>query len=68
MRLPDGVGPDIGRADEPEHMDRAHRNQRLYETLRAMGLYVVPVKSREDGGGIEYLYVAAMPPRPEHCL
>ena len=24
----------------PEHMDRWSRNQRLYETLRGMGLYV----------------------------
>jgi len=67
MKIPDGIGPDIA-PDEPEHMDRAHCNQRLYETLKGLGLYVYPVKSREDGGGIEYMYVAVKPPRPEVCF
>ena len=32
----------------PEHMDEASRNQRLYETLKGMGLFVEPVPMRNN--------------------
>jgi len=43
--------------DEPPlHMDTASRNERLYETLLKMGLYVEPVKG--PSGGISKFIVS----------
>jgi len=60
--------PQAAQRDAPLSMDRASRNQRLYDALLALGLYVVPMKSREERGGIEYMIVATAPPRPEVCF
>ena len=47
----------------PEHMDRWARNQRLYETLKGMGLYVVPIPEIDDPSKIAQLVVSAdLPP------
>lgn len=43
----------------PEHMDRWSRNQRLYETLKGMGLYVVPIPEDHDPAKIRHLVVSA---------
>lgn len=42
----------------PEHMDRWSRNQRLYETLKGMGLYIVPIPEKDDPTRINHLVVA----------
>jgi hypothetical protein len=52
------------RDQAPEHMDQWIRNERLYAKLRDEGLYVVPVFSDEERGGVEYLMVSVAPPRP----
>jgi hypothetical protein len=39
----------------PEHMSRQHRTDRLYETLKGMGLYVTPIYV---DGEIDSLHVA----------
>lgn len=44
---------------EPEHMDRGSRNQRLYETLKGMGLYVVPIPDKDDPSQIVEMIVSA---------
>lgn len=47
----------------PEHMDRWTRNQRLYETLKGMGLFVVPIPEADDPSKISQLLVSAdLPP------
>ena len=43
----------------PEHMDRWSRNQRLYETLKGMGLYVSPIPESTDPTKIKEMIVAA---------
>lgn len=43
----------------PEHMDRWSRNQRLYETLKGMGLYVSPIPEPDDPTKIREMIVAA---------
>jgi len=43
----------------PDHMDRWPRNQRLYETLKGMGLYVSPILEPGDPTKIRELMVAA---------
>jgi hypothetical protein len=40
-------------------MDRWSRNQRLYETLKGMGLFVSPVPEEDDPTKIRYLIVSA---------
>lgn len=40
-------------------MDRWSRNQRLYETLKGMGLYVSPVPEPDDPTKIREIIVAA---------
>jgi hypothetical protein len=46
-----------------EHMDRWSRNERLYETLKSMGLYVSPIPESDDPTKIRYMIVAAdLPP------
>lgn len=48
---------------EPDHMDRWTRTQRLYEHLLSLGLWVEPIYSTEERGGMEYLRVGVSPPR-----
>jgi hypothetical protein len=48
-----------------EHMDRWSRNQRLYETLKGMGLFVSPVPEEDDPTKIRYLIVSAGLPTAE---
>jgi hypothetical protein len=43
----------------PEHMDRWSRNQRLYETLKGMGLFVSPIPEPSDPTKIKEMIVAA---------
>ena len=43
----------------PEHMDRWSRNQRLYETLKGMGLYVSPIPEDHDPTKIREMIVSA---------
>ncbi len=43
----------------PEHMDRWSRNQRLYETLKGMGLFVIPIPEPDDPTKIKEMIVAA---------
>jgi hypothetical protein len=43
----------------PEHRDRWSRNQRLYETLKGMGLYVSPMPEPDDPTKIREMIVAA---------
>jgi hypothetical protein len=40
-------------------MDKWARNARLYERLKAEGLFVAPVYEAEMPGGIDYLLVSA---------
>lgn len=40
---------------QPEHMDRWSRNERLYQTLKGMGLFVSPIL---DERGIDSLLVS----------
>jgi hypothetical protein len=49
----------------PLHMDAASRNERLYETLLKMGLYVEPIPDKE--GRIYHFIVSVdyAPPRIE---
>jgi hypothetical protein len=44
-------------------MDHWTRNARLYERLKAEGLFVDPVYDAERPGGIEYLRVSSATPR-----
>ena len=41
-----------------EHMDSGSRNARLYETLKGMGLYVIPVFLDGDQNQIDHFHVA----------
>ena len=43
----------------PEHMDRWSRNQRLYETLKGMGLFVSPIPEPGDPTKIREMIVSA---------
>jgi hypothetical protein len=43
----------------PEHMDRWSRNQRLYETLKGLGLFVSPIPEPNDPTKIKEMIVAA---------
>lgn len=43
----------------PERMDQWSRNDRLYETLKGMGLYVVPIPLESDPSRIDHLHVSA---------
>jgi hypothetical protein len=43
----------------PEHMDRWTRNQRLYETLKGMGLFVEAVPEPDDNTKIRHLIVSS---------
>ena len=40
-------------------MDQWSRNQRLYETLKGMGLYVVPIPLEADPERIDHFHVSA---------
>lgn len=42
----------------PEHMDQWTRNERLYETLKGMGLYVVPIPLEGDPSRIDHFHVS----------
>ena len=46
----------------PEHMTVWDRNQRLYETLKGMGLHTEVVLCRDDPTKIDQIIVAAAPP------
>ena len=46
----------------PDHMDRWSRNQRLYETLKGMGLFVSPIPDARDMSRIDYIYVSVDAP------
>lgn len=43
----------------PEHMDRWSRNQRLYDTLKGMGLFVSPIPEPDDPTKIREMVVSA---------
>ncbi|MFZ2103265.1 MAG: hypothetical protein WAU86_22150 [Oricola sp.] len=43
----------------PEHMNKGVRNLRLYETLKGMGLYVVPIPDENDPDVIAQIVVSA---------
>ena len=43
----------------PEHMDVWTRNERLYETLRGMGLFVSPIPDIDDPDKIAAVWVSA---------
>ena len=45
----------------PEHMTVWDRNQRLYETLKGMGLHTEVVLCRDDPTKIDQIVVAAAP-------
>jgi hypothetical protein len=46
-----------------EQMDRWSRNERLYETLKGMGLFVSPIPEPDDPTKIRYMIVSAdLPP------
>ena len=44
-----------------EHMTRQHRTERLYETLKGMGLFVTPIYVDDE---IDSLHVAVRLPAP----
>ena len=47
----------------PDHMDRWSRNQRLYETLKGMGLFATPIPEPDDPTKIREIIVSAdLPP------
>lgn len=46
----------------PDHMDVWSRNERLYEALKGMGLYVIPIPLESDPSRIDHLRVAAALP------
>ena len=46
----------------PESMTIKDRNQRLFETLKRMGLYVVPVPKEDDQTVIDYIIVSSVAP------
>jgi hypothetical protein len=43
----------------PDHMDRWTRNQRLYETLKGVGLCVNPIPEQNDPTKIREMIVSA---------
>ncbi len=43
----------------PEHMDVWTRNERLYETLKGMGLFVSPIPDVDDPDRIAAIWVSA---------
>ncbi|PHR25632.1 MAG: hypothetical protein COA37_02055 [Hoeflea sp.] len=49
----------------PEHMDKASRNLRLYETLKGMGLYVDPITDEANPDAIIKMVVSADLPFPQ---
>ena len=49
----------------PEHMDRWTRNQRLYETLKGMGLFVSPITEPGGPTKIRQMIVSADLPTAE---
>ena len=46
----------------PEHMTTSDRNQRIYETLKGMGLFTEVVLCRDDPTKIDQIIVAAAQP------
>jgi hypothetical protein len=46
----------------PEHMDRWSRNDRLYETLKGMGLCVSPIPEPSDPTKIKEMVVSTALP------
>jgi len=51
--------PGISNQPPRDAMDKWARNARLYERLKAAGLFVEPVYDTERPGGIDYLLVSA---------
>ena len=47
---------------QPEHMQPWTRNQRLYETLKGMGLFVTPVPFKDAPDKINWIQVSAQMP------
>jgi hypothetical protein len=45
----------------PEHMDKWHRNERLYETLKNMGLFVLPLHEKAAGGIDHFIVSTGVP-------
>lgn len=43
----------------PEHMDLWTRNERLYETLKGMGLFVSPIPDDDDPDRIAAIWVSS---------
>lgn len=50
----------------PDDLDRWSRAERLCDHLLALGLWVEPVFSKEQEGGIEYLRVSVAALRDQH--
>lgn len=46
----------------PQHMDIWSRNERLYQTLLGMGVYVTPIFTDQERTRIDYLHVACAAP------
>lgn len=44
---------------QPEHMDKGSRNERLYRSLKDLGLFVVPIYSETNPEQIETMIVSA---------
>ncbi len=47
---------------EPDHMTVAARNNRLYDTLKGMGLFVTPVPREDFPNEIDYIVVSCHMP------
>jgi len=45
--------------DEPQHMDKYSRNERLYSALLGMGLICDPIRNENDPSKIESISVSA---------
>lgn len=46
----------------PDHMSIADRNRRPYETLKGMGLHVIPVPRKDNPNIIDYVRASTVPP------
>ena len=55
----------MGKEILPEHMSVAWRNQRLYDTLKGMGLFTSVVLCRDDPTKIDQIVVSAGLPTVE---
>ncbi|MDD9962274.1 MAG: hypothetical protein OXU70_09310 [Gammaproteobacteria bacterium] len=49
-------------AFQPEHMQPWTRNQRLYEALKGMGLFVTPIPFKDDPEKLNWIQVSVQTP------